>query len=135
MDLSEGEKGGIVLESDLPKIWDFHAIAQTAAVVVNSTFLDYCRGVRVLCRDDSFAQFSGDRDQVKDGSSANHYDTRNGHGVQLSFAQSCPGTIIALKSRDGHSDDLWIGVRNTDDRLGHQKDARRALCKANACLR
>ena len=62
MGLRESEEGGTVLESNLSKIWGFHALTQTAAVGVKNTFLDYCRGERVLCRDNSFAQFSGDGD-------------------------------------------------------------------------
>ena len=77
-----------------------------------------------------FAQFSSNQDQVEDGSSADHRGAWNSDGVTLGFAQSCSDTIIALKSRDGVSDDLRLGVGNTEGGfvlLDHQKDGRRAM--------
>src|SRR5882762_11856622 len=60
MGLCESAKGGKVLDSELSKIWGFHT--QTTVVGCRNTSLDHCRGDRILCCSNSFAQFSSDRD-------------------------------------------------------------------------
>ena len=95
-----------MLESDLSKIRGFHTLvdSEMTAVGYHNAFLDHRKGERVLR-----CSISSDRDQVEDGSSIDHRDARNSHGVKLRFTP-----IIALKSRDGLSDDLWLGVANAD---------------------
>jgi hypothetical protein len=125
MGLCEGAKGGIVSECDLSEIRGFHPLAQTTAIGCYNTFRDQCRGKRVLRCGNCVAQFSSDGDFVEDGSSADHRDAWNDHGVKLRLIQSCSVTIIPLKSRDGLSDDLWLGVVSADGSfilLDHQKD-------------
>ena len=125
MGLCESAKGGIVSEGELSEIWGFHTLAQTTAIGCHDAFLDHCRRPQILCYSNSFAQFSSDGDQVEGGSSADHRDAWNGHRVKLRLTQPCSGTIIALKSRDGLSDDLWFGVTSVDGGfilLEHQKD-------------
>ena len=126
MGLCEGAKGGIVLESDLPKTRGFHTLAETTAVGYYNAFLDHCHPKEWILRcSNRFAQFMSDWHYVEDGSSADQRDAWNIHGVKQRYSQSCSDTIIVLKSRDGLGDDLRLRVAKTGFTrvlLYHHKD-------------
>lgn len=90
-----------MLEGNLSKIGRFHTLAQTAGSRCNYTFPDHRRHGWTACGCNSVAQLSRDGNLVEDGSSADHGDSGNSHGVKLGYATSFSVKIIVLKCRDG----------------------------------
>lgn len=81
----ESAKDGKVLESDLPKIWGFHTLAEKTAVGYHDAFGDHRIYGRNCPSNNRFAQVLSDRDQVEGGSSADHSNAWDSHRVKLRF--------------------------------------------------